>query len=279
MAQSSIINILTISFPEAIIIILMGLISIGRFGHIRNKSNIIKILFIAILSSVLSYFIRKVIDNEIENILISFIVFTLLYIFVLRLTVYESAMASLLSLIVFAVAQTVSIMLMGSITKTNFEDIVMNNLMLFIFVIPERVIEILLIYFSLKYEIKIIDFEKESFKKRDFYIQMFVYIICICTLVPLMMLLAKTVIYNDLDSIIDSTNSLLIRLNIYLTIFVTIVLTIAIKNTSDYYKNKHSLNTNELKQNLEYISSLLDEKNYDELKDAVDKLSERISRQ
>lgn len=94
-----------------------------------------------------------------------------------------------------------------------------------------------------------------------------------------MILLARTVIYGGIDSIINTANSVLIRVNIYLTIFVTIILTISLKNTSDYYKKKNSLNNNEIKQSLEYISSLLNEKNYDELKDAVDKLSEHISKQ
>jgi len=279
MAQSSIVNILTISFPEEIIITILGLLAIGKFELVRNKRNWHKILITALLLSVISFFVRKAISTEIENLLISFIFFTLLYIFVLRLTVYESIMASLLALIILAIIQTPCIMILSSIIRISLEDVAKSNLMFFLFFIPERIVELLLICLSLKYEIKIMDFEKKSYIKKDFYIQLFVYIVCLCTLIPLMILLARTVIYGGIDSIINTANSVLIRVNIYLTIFVTIILTISLKNTSDYYKKKNSLNNNEIKQSLEYISSLLNEKNYDELKDAVDKLSEHISKQ
>lgn len=279
MAQSSIVNILTISFPEEIIITILGLLAIGKFELVRNKRNWHKILITALLLSVISFFVRKAISTEIENLLISFIFFTLLYIFVLRLTVYESIMASLLALIILAIIQTPCIMILSSIIRISLEDVAKSNLMFFLFFIPERIVELLLICLSLKYEIRIMDFEKKSYIKKDFYIQLFVYIVCLCTLIPLMILLARTVIYGGIDSIINTANSVLIRVNIYLTIFVTIILTISLKNTSDYYKKKNSLNNNEIKQSLEYISSLLNEKNYDELKDAVDKLSEHISKQ
>jgi len=279
MAQSSIVSVLTISFPEAIAIILLGLLSTGKSEYIRSKINLARVLAMAALSSVMSFFIRKVVGSEIENLLVSFIMFTLLYIFIIKLTVYESTMASLLSLVLFTIEQTACILLLTAITGLNFENVLSNDITLFLFFIPERIVEAVLIYIFMKYNIKIIDFEKVNLKKKEFYLQLFVYIISICTLIFITNLLAKLAIYGDLDAINNSTNSILVRINIYLTIFVTIVLTIAIKSTNDYYKNKNSLSNNELKQSLKYISNLLEEKNYEELKDALDKLNDHISKQ
>ncbi|AUS98473.1 hypothetical protein CDQ84_09690 [Clostridium thermosuccinogenes] len=279
MAQSSIVSVLTISFPEAIAIILLGLLSTGKSEYIRSKINLARVLAMAALSSVMSFFIRKLVGSEIENLLVSFIMFTLLYIFIIKLTVYESTMASLLSLVLFTIEQTACILLLTAITGLNFENVLSNDITLFLFFIPERIVEAVLIYIFMKYNIKIIDFEKVNLKKKEFYLQLFVYIISICTLIFITNLLAKLAIYGDLDAINNSTNSILVRINIYLTIFVTIVLTIAIKSTNDYYKNKNSLSNNELKQSLKYISNLLEEKNYEELKDALDKLNDHISKQ
>ena len=279
MAQSSIVSVLTISFPEAIAIILLGLLSTGKSEYIRSKINLARVLAMAALSSVMSFFIRKLVGSEIENLLVSFIMFTLLYIFIIKLTVYESTMASLLSLVLFTIEQTACILLLTAITGLNFENVLSNDITLFLFFIPERIVEAVLIYIFMKYNIKIIDFEKMNLKKKEFYLQLFVYIISICTLIFITNLLAKLAIYGDLDAINNSTNSILVRINIYLTIFVTIVLTIAIKSTNDYYKNKNSLSNNELKQSLKYISNLLEEKNYEELKDALDKLNDHISKQ
>ena len=279
MAQSSIVSVLTISFPEAIAIILLGLLSTGKSEYIRSKINLARVLAMAALSSVMSFFIRKLVGSEIENLLVSFIMFTLLYIFIIRLTVYESTMASLLSLVLFTIEQTACILLLTAITGINFENVISNDILLFLFFIPERIVEAVLIFIFMKYNIKIIDFEKVNLKKKEFYLQLFVYIISICTLIFITNLLAKLAIYGDLDAINNSTNSILVRINIYLTIFVTIVLTIAIKSTNDYYKNKNSLSNNELKQSLKYISNLLEEKNYEELKDALDKLNDHISKQ
>ena len=279
MAQSSIVSVLTISFPEAIAIILLGLLSTGKSEYIRSKINLARVLAMAALSSVMSFFIRKVVGSEIENLLVSFIMFTLLYIFIIKLTVYESTMASLLSLVLFTIEQTACILLLTAITGINFENVISNDILLFLFFIPERIVEAVLIFIFMKYNIKIIDFEKMNLKKKEFYLQLFVYIISICTLIFITNLLAKLAIYGDLDAINNSTNSILVRINIYLTIFVTIVLTIAIKSTNDYYKNKNSLSNNELKQSLKYISNLLEEKNYEELKDALDKLNDHISKQ
>jgi hypothetical protein len=279
MAQSSIVSVLTISFPEAIAIILLGLLSTGKSEYIRSKINLARVLAMAALSSVMSFFIRKLVGSEIENLLVSFIMFTLLYIFIIKLTVYESTMASLLSLVLFTIEQTACILLLTAITGLNFENVLSNDILLFLFFIPERIVEAVLIYIFMKYNIKIIDFEKVNLKKKEFYLQLFVYIISICTLIFITNLLAKLAIYGDIDAINNSTNSILVRINIYLTIFVTIVLTIAIKSTNDYYKNKNSLSNNELKQSLKYISNLLEEKNYEELKDALDKLNDHISKQ
>jgi len=276
MAQSSIVSVLTISFPEAIAIILLGLLSTGKSEYIRSKINLARVLAMAALSSVMSFFIRKLVGSEIENLLVSFIMFTLLYIFIIKLTVYESTMASLLSLVLFTIEQTACILLLTAITGLNFENVLSNDITLFLFFIPERIVEAVLIYIFMKYNIKIIDFEKVNLKKKEFYLQLFVYIISICTLIFITNLLAKLAIYGDLDAINNSTNSILVRINIYLTIFVTIVLTIAIKSTNDYYKNKNSLSNNELKQSLKYISNLLEEKNYEELKDALDKLTDHF---
>jgi len=77
-------------------------------------------------------------------------------------------------------------------------------------------------------------------------------------------------------AITSSQNVYLLRINIFISLFVTIILTLAVKNIHEFYKNKNTLNNNEIVQNIEYIYRLIDEQKINEAKNALISLKSHI---
>ncbi len=274
--QLSITGIITVSFPEAIIITVLGITATGKFKYLGNKLNLIKIILMAVAITLLSNFLRGKLSSEIESVLINLFIVSLLYIFIARLKFYESIMAALLSIIIIAVIQNFTVLGVSTISGLTYNEAFKNDLKLFLFVIPERILEIALIILSLRFNLKIIDLDNTNIKKKEYYIQLLVYIISICFLIFLSYFMVKILISGG-GNHTSSTNSLLLRLNVYLALFVTIVLTLAIHNTTEHYQNKNTLNNNEIMQSLDYISGLINEKDLPEAKNAIDNLKIHIS--
>ncbi|MFZ5986423.1 MAG: hypothetical protein ACOYWZ_04765 [Bacillota bacterium] len=166
--------------------------------------------------------------------------------------------------------------LMSSVLDVKDEkDLYQNITKLFISVFSIRSIQILIVLLLYISKVKIIDMERTDIRRREYYIQLVVYLISICTLVFLAIIMANTLIFNN-EINISSSNAYLLRINIYISLFVTVILTLAIRGTHEFYKNKSVLNNNEVVQSIEYINSLIDEQNYKDAKDALNTLKTHI---
>jgi hypothetical protein len=273
--QLSTIGIFTVSFPEALILTVLGIIAIGNFGYFKSKKNFLRIVLMAVVIALTSNFLREALDNEIESTVINIFVISLLYIFIARLKFYKSIMAALFSMIIIAVIQTPAVIGVSAISGLTYSEAFKNDFLLVLFVLPERILEIVLICLSMRFNLKIIDLESTNIKKKAYYVQLLVYIISICTLVFLSLLMVKILISDNGN--LNSSNSTLLRLNVYLTLFVTVVLTLAVRNTHEHYKNKNKLNNNEIMQSLDYIKDLIEEKELSEASSAIDSLKIHIS--
>lgn len=277
MQQLSIMGAIFISFPEAVIISIIGILAIGKFNFFDNKKNYLKILLYAVISSVLAYFIRNRLDNE-ESLLLYLFISSLLFIFIIRLKFYESIFATIFGIVItLIITEIICLLSVSAITGIKMEEAYKNELILILFSIPERLVQISLILISTRFNIKILDLETAAIKRREYYIQLIVYFISISSLLFLAVIMARMLLL-DHGNIINPTNSLLLRLNIYLSLFVTVILTLAIRSTHEHYKNKNILNNTEVKQNLQYISGLLQEKKYNDAQDAVNTLQMYIDK-
>ncbi len=274
MNNPSYLSILLISFPESLLVGILSILTIGKFSFFKDKNNLIRILIFAAVSAVASFYVRKKITSE-EALLVYLFLTSLLFIFLLRLRLYESILASIFGVIILLLVEILWFTVVQPFIGSKMEDIYSNVFTLFLLALPARILELLMIYLSFKFNIKIIDLEHKNTQKKEYYIQLIVFVISTGTLIFLAFLLAKMLMFENTNtgSLIDN---LLVRINIYITLFVTTILTLAIKNTHDYYKNNNKLNDNEFLQNIEYISNLMEEENITEAKDAIDSLKEYL---
>ncbi|OPZ94828.1 MAG: hypothetical protein BWY74_00264 [Firmicutes bacterium ADurb.Bin419] len=274
MNNPSYLSILLISFPESLLVGILSILTIGKFSFFKDRSNLIRIIIFAAISAIASFFVKKKVSSE-EALLVYLFLTSLLFIFLLRLKMYESILASIFGVIILLLVEILWFTLVQPFIGSKMEDIYSNVYTLFLLALPARIVEIIMIYLSFKFNIKIIDLDHKNKQKKEYYIQLIVYAISTGTLIFLAFLLTRILVTDNTNtgSLIDN---LLVRINIYITLFVTTILTLAIKNTNDHYKTSNKLNDNEFLQNIEYISNLMDEENITEAKDAIDSLKEYL---
>lgn len=279
MDRMSIFSIFIVSFPEELLIGLIGILAIGKFNFFKSTSNIIRLFIFAIVAAISSYFLRRSLTaDSTEVLLLTILIFSLLFIFIMQFKFYESIIAVLFAYILFIIIEAVCYLSISSIIPITAKEIYSSDFKRFLITLPERVIQIMLVILSFRYKLKIIDLENVNIKKKGYYIQVFVYMFSISTFVFLAILMTKTLFF-DHGNLANATNTLLLRFNIYLTLFVIVILTLAIRNTHEFYKNKNILSNTEFLQNLDYISHLIEEKNYIEAKESIDNLKTHINKQ
>ena len=274
MNNSSYLSLVLISFPESFLIGILSILTIGKFSFLKDRNNLIRLLIYAAISATLSFYIHNKFNAE-EGLLVYMFITPLLFIFLLRLKLYESILASIFGLVLQVMTEVLWLLIVQPFIGNDIGTIYSNISQLFFLSLPTRLLQLVLIFLSYKFRFKIIDLENKDIKKKEYYIQLVVYVISIGTLIFLAFLLTKMVVFGDPNNSL-LINNFFIRINIYLTLFVTVILTLAVKNTTDYYKNKSRLNNNEFLQNLEYISNLMKEENILEARDAIESLKTHI---
>lgn len=276
MDKLSFISFMSISFPEQIIVFILGTLFIGKKSILKSPVNIVKVVFISLLMSALNYIIRKYLNYELEITIFSMLLFILLLIFVLKYRFYEAISLSVFGfLLILIIEIPMSLLLKNLLEITSPADLYNNYSKLVPWVFSVRFMQIITIILLYKFDIKVFDMENSNIKKKEFYIQIAFYLISILSLAFLTIIMAKVLIFND--NISESSNNLL-RMNICITLFITATLTVAVRDTYSYYKNKNVLNNNELIQNIDLIYDMITQKKYREAKEALQNLKSHINK-
>lgn len=272
----SIVGIFTASFPETLLFIILGLLAIGKFNFLKEKSNLVRIIISSLIATIAFYYIRPSVNNVIENLIVSFFLYELLFLFIVRLRFYESILSSIFTISMIVLIEALYLGPLLAISGLSIEQMYASDLKRFLFSLPERVIQIILIFLSIKYRIKIVDLESTGVNKRGHYAQLIVNILSAGTLAFLVAVITKALLF-DHGNFNNSTTLLLLRINVYLTLFVTVSLLMAIKSLDEFHRNKRDLNNKELVQSLEYVSKLMDNKDFAEAKESIENLKNHIS--
>ncbi|MDQ2086038.1 hypothetical protein RBH29_06240 [Herbivorax sp. ANBcel31] len=276
MNDLSFISFILISFPEQILIFILGTISIGKKNFLKSKGNFTKSILVLFTITLLNYFSRKFLNFELESTIFSILFFVLMLIYVLKYKFYESITVAVFGfLLIIIVEIPLSIILENILEIKSQQDLYNNYSKLIPFVFLIRFTQTILAFIFYKFEFKILDMEKTNIKKKEFYLQIVVYLLSILSLIFLTTVMARTLIFNDN---ISSSNTNLLRINICITLFITVILSVALRGTYIHYKNKSALNNNEVIQSIEYIDSLINQQNYGEAKDALQNLKTHITK-
>jgi len=272
----SVVNLFTVNLPDTLMISLIGLLTIGKFSYFKDKHNFIRIALFTVIAAVIFFFTRSLVHNVVEQMVISILMYSLLFIFVIGLKFYESIVAGLLGVIILVVIEGIYAPPLFAITHIDIQQAFANDLTRFLYTLPERFIQVIFIYLSFKFKIKIFDFDNTSLKKTESYAQIFVTVLSTATMVFLIAVITKTLLF-DHGNIDNTITLLLLRLNMYISLFVTVILLLALKNTNESHKKKHALNMNEYIQSLDYLSELIRNEKLDEARNTIDNLKMHIT--
>lgn len=269
-------SFMLISFPEQLIIFFLGTLFIGKKSILKSPVNLIKVVFISLFMSILNYLTRKYLSFELESTIFSILVFILLLIYVLKYKFYEAIALSVFGfLLIIIIEIPLSLLLKGLLQIGSQTDLYKDYTKLIPWVLSVRFLQVLATFVLYKFDVKVLDMENCNIKKKEFYIQIAVYLISILSLGFLTVVMAKVLIFNNN---ISSSNISLLRMNICVTLFITATLTVAVRGTYVYYKNKSALNNNEVIQSIEYIDSMINQENYREAKEALQNLKSHINK-
>ena len=105
MDKLSFISFMSISFPEQIIVFILGTLFIGKKSILKSPVNIVKVVFISLLMSALNYIIRKYLNYELEITIFSMLLFILLLIFVLKYRFYEAISLSVFGFLLILIIE------------------------------------------------------------------------------------------------------------------------------------------------------------------------------
>lgn len=276
MNNLSFISFMLISFPEQLLILALGTLSIGKKSFFKSYINFIKVVFISLALTILSYFARKHLNLDLESSIFSILFFILLLIYVLKYKFYEAITVAVFGFFLIAIIELPLSFLLKSLLRINTPMDLYNDYgKLVPWVLSVRFVQALVVFILYKFNLKILDMENTSIKRKEFYLQITVYLISIFSLVFLSIVMAKALIFTNN---ISSQDTSLLRMNICMTLFITSILTVAVRSTYIHYKNKSTLNNNEVIQSIEYIDSLIEQKNYNEAKDALQNLKIHITK-
>ncbi|ODM27182.1 hypothetical protein [Acetivibrio mesophilus] len=276
MQNMSLLQFILVSFPEQVIFIFLGAFSIGKYSYFKTRSNYYRIFITASLITFISYILREKLGLVSESTLLLLFIDIILIILIMKFKFYEAVTASVLGFSMIMLVEISFSLIIAPILGINGERELYQNASNFvIFVLSVRLLHILLAVFLYRFKIKIVNMESSNIKTKEYYIQLVVYLISLCTIGFLTFLMTRMLLFEKV-TIASSQNMYLLKINIYISLFVTIILTLAVKSIHDFYKNKSTLNNNEIVQSIEYIYRLIDEQNINEAKDALISLKTHI---
>ncbi|HPC99782.1 MAG TPA: hypothetical protein PLA01_00350 [Acetivibrio sp.] len=276
MQGMSFLKFFLVSFPEQLLFVFLGSFAIGKYSYFKIRSNYYRVLAVSLIMVGMSYLLKDKLGWGAESTLLILFSYIISIIFVMKFKFYESIAASIFAFSLLLLVEIPVAVVIGSILRVDNDKAFTESTTLYFaifFVI--RLLQFLLAFLFYRFKFKVINMEYPNNMVNEYYIQLFVYLISICTLGFLAFLMARMLLI-DTNTMVSTQNIYLLRLNIYITVFVTIILSLAVKSVYVFYKNKNTLNNNEVIQSLEYIQSLLNEENYKEADEALSTLKEHI---
>lgn len=143
-----------ITFPQTIIVLLLG------FSLLNLKLSFVKTIYISIIFSIFSYYLRKLSITLTANSLISILVIILITQLIVRSQIIHTSFSVLIGFITYAIIETMTAFTIFSLTKYDINSVIQNPWLDFLFFLPALIIAIILYILIKRFKLIIFDFNK-----------------------------------------------------------------------------------------------------------------------
>ncbi len=265
---------ITVSLPEQFLMAVFAWLILGRTGKVRFRN----IIILGITSAVLFMLIKTFIPGLI-SVLPQAIVFTALLCVLYRLNLIETIIGSLMTLLIFGAIQGTVINTVLLVSGWSERDFSQNIYLRIASAALYFMIMTLICYAFYKANINIGYLKRKS--KDKLYISRTRFLVLQLTFGYLNLFIIYTLFFNNINMPDSILNKALVLLCLLLNIVFTVILIKSVFRMGDVIQKEEELKRKydgrEILQNVNYISSLIDLKEYDEVKKFLESMKGDVS--
>lgn len=270
----SVLFFVSVSLPEQLLMAAFAWLILGNF----QKVKLFKVFSVGVLGAVLFYIVRWLIPDLLYSVLPQLIIFTVLIFIAYKLNFIEAIIGSLITFVVFIVTQSTvlsTIFLITGLTKDDFDSnayLAIASAMIYFMVM------FMLCYVFYKTKINI-HYLKENTKDK-LYINRIRILVLQLSFGYLNLLIIYTLFFNNINATGFTVNKILIILCLVLNIVYTVIMVKSVFRMGDVIKKeeemKRKYDGREIIQNINYICSLIDSKEYEEVKKFLESMKDDV---
>mgnify|MGYP001256883941 CR=1 FL=1 len=265
MDYKAIIDFLVISVPEQFLMAMFVWVLLGR----DVRENLKKISTVGISAAIICRVIYEVFIGEVFLAsILQVVVFGLLIYFVYKLDVFESLVCCLITFVVFITIQSTCVILFRNISGFSEENFYNNTIVRIALIVPELLIVSVIMFVLHKRDInfnylKIKKLDKSQVGKIRFLILQLVFAFFILVVIYIMF-------FKKIEYFSSSSDKALLLMSFFITIVFTVVVVKSAFIMNDSIQKEEELKRKrdgrEFIQNIDYLCTLIDTKEYGELK-------------
>jgi len=261
MEQFSWLDFLLVSIPEQFLMALMVWAILGKKESIKIYKTIICGLILACSFEGI-YLLTN--QNVVLLTLAQVITFILVVYFIYDLNYIEAIIGTLLTTLIFMLVQATIINVGYVITGIKYTELSTGNIQKILFVIPEYILVCPLSFILYIKNIKLLNFKKKKMDRVS--IKKVRYLVLQLTFIFLLLLINYRVFLYNLNKF---DKSLIIMSFLIVIVFTILVVQSAFKVGESIQKEeelKRKIDGIEIIQNIDYLNTLIDKEEYDEVK-------------
>ncbi len=270
----SVILFFSISLPEQFLMSSFAWLILGK----NEKVKLWKVWCVGVLAAIAFYIIRYLISDSLFCVLPQFVIFTALIYVAYRLDFVETIIGSLVTLVIFGVAQGTIINTIFLITGLSGQEFDAYPYV----TIPSAMVYFMVMFLTCYgfYKANInIHYLKQKTKDK-LYISRIRFLILQLAFGYLNLFIIYTLFFNNINMSETTINKALVILCLVLNIVFSVILVRSVFKMGDIIKKEEELKRKydgrEIIQNINYICSLIDSKEYNEVKKFLESMKNDV---
>jgi hypothetical protein len=243
-----------------------------------EKVRLLNVFGVGVVAAVLFYIVKSLASSSFYSVLPQFVIFTVLICIAYRLNFIETIIGSLVTLVVFGVAQGTIINTMFVIVGLTGQDFDENLYVVVASAMVYLMVMFLMCYVFYKAKINIHYLRQKT--KDKLYISRIRFLILQLAFGYLNLFIIYTLFFNNINVSETTINKVLIILCLAFNILFTVVLVKSVFKMGNVIKREEELKRKydgrEIIQNINYICSLIDSKEYEEVKRFLESMKKDV---